>query len=70
MQTVRRREQVKDMDEPQTSSVFRHISAIAVPGMYLYYKYYEFKRQRKEDKKRKVTEKELDHLNQKIVSHY
>lgn len=54
------------------SSVVKHLSAIAVPGMYLYYKYNEFKRQRIEDMKRKVTERELDHLNQKIVSdlHY
>lgn len=54
------------------SSVVKHLSVIAVPGMYLYYKYNEFKRQRIEDMKRKVTERELDHLNQKIVSdlHY
>ena len=56
------------MSDDAPSSVMKHISAIAVPGMYLYYKYNEFKRQRLEDMKRKVTERELDHLNQKIVS--
>lgn len=68
MPNLRRRERDKTMEDPHPSSVLRHISAIAVPGMYLYYKYNEFKRQRIEDMKRKVTERELDHLNQKIVS--
>ena len=66
----RRREKDKMSEDAPPSSVMKHISAIAVPGMYLYYKYNEFKKQRIEDMKRKVTERELDHLNQKIVSHF
>ncbi|VDI12031.1 Hypothetical predicted protein [Mytilus galloprovincialis] len=62
----RRRERDKMSEDVVPSSVVKHLSAIAVPGMYLYYKYNEFKRQRIEDMKRKVTERELDHLNQKI----
>lgn len=68
MPILRRRERDKMVEDAPPSSVMRHISAIAVPGMYLYYKYNEFKRQRIEDMKRKVTEKELNNLNQKIVS--
>ena len=42
--------------------------ALAIPGMYLVYKYNQYKRQQEEQNKRRVTEKELQHLNQKIVS--
>ena len=41
---------------------------LAIPGMYLVYKYNQFKRQQQENSRRKVAEKELNHLNQKIVS--
>lgn len=50
------------------SPLTKPLSAIAVPGMYLFYKYSEFKRQQQEVHRKKVTEKELDHLNHKIVS--
>jgi hypothetical protein len=50
------------------SPLAKPLSAIAVPGMYLFYKYSEFKRQQQEVHRKKVTEKELDHLNHKIVS--
>lgn len=49
------------------SPLSKPLSAIAVPGMYLFYKYTEFKRQQQESHRKKVTEKELDHLNHKIV---
>ncbi|XP_052826334.1 uncharacterized protein LOC128248688 [Octopus bimaculoides] len=42
------------------------LPALALPGMYLVYKYNEYKRQRQEQHRRKVTERELDHLNHKI----
>lgn len=50
------------------SPLTKPLSAIAVPGMYLFYKYSEFMRQQQESHRKKVTEKELDHLNHKIVS--
>jgi len=66
------------MPAPRTPSpVMKPLSALAVPGMFLFYKYNEYKRQHgghqnqthsTGSNKRTVTEKELDHLNQKIVS--
>lgn len=41
---------------------------LALPGMYLFYKYSQYKRQQQEQNRRKVTERELAHLNHKIVS--
>lgn len=41
---------------------------LALPGMYLFYKYNQYKRKRKENAKRRLTERELQHLNNKIVS--
>ena len=46
----------------------RPLEALAVPGMYLVYKYSQYKRQQQETSRRRVTEKELQNLNQKIVS--
>lgn len=46
------------------------LAALAVPGMYLVSKYSEFKRQQEEATRRRVTEKELQHLNHKIVSDF
>lgn len=51
----------------QDSGFTKPLSVIAVPGMYLFYKYSEFKRHHEEVQRKKVTEKELDHLNHKIV---
>uniref|UniRef100_T1JAK4 Uncharacterized protein n=1 Tax=Strigamia maritima TaxID=126957 RepID=T1JAK4_STRMM len=50
------------------TSLMKPFVALALPGMYLVYKYNQYKRQRQEQNKRKVTEKELAHLNHKIVS--
>jgi hypothetical protein len=41
---------------------------LALPGMYLFYKYNQYRRQQQEQTRRKVTERELAHLNHKIVS--
>ena len=49
-------------------SLLKPFEALAVPGMYLVYKYNQFKRQQQENSRRKVAEKELAHLNSKIVS--
>lgn len=43
---------------------------LALPGMYLFYKYNQYKRKRKENAKRRLTERELQHLNNKIVSEF
>lgn len=53
---------------PSHSPLLKPFSALATPGMYLFSKYNEYKRQQQEQQKRKVTEKELENLNQKIVS--
>ena len=66
---LKRQEKAKMPSTSETSSpLAKPLSAIAVPGMYLFYKYSEFKRQQQEIHRKKVTEKELDHLNHKIVS--
>ncbi|KAL1464550.1 hypothetical protein WDU94_004183 [Cyamophila willieti] len=53
----------------RSSSFMKPLVVLALPGMYLFYKYNQYKRQQQEQNKRKVTERELDHLNQKIVSY-
>lgn len=41
---------------------------LALPGMYLFYKYNQYKRKRKENATKRLAERELQHLNSKIVS--
>ncbi|XP_074659488.1 uncharacterized protein LOC141912174 [Tubulanus polymorphus] len=48
------------------SRLMRPLVVLAIPGMYLFYKYNQYKRQQQEQHRRRVTEKELQHLNQKI----
>lgn len=50
------------------ASLMKPLVVLAFPGMYLVYKISEFKRQQQEHNRRKVTERELAHLNHKIVS--
>lgn len=59
-------EKMPTLSEP-SSPFSKSLSVMAVPGMYLFYKYSEFKRHHEEIQRKKVTEKELDHLNHKIV---
>ena len=67
---LKRQDKAKMPSNSDTSAhLSKPLSAIAVPGMYLFYKYSEFKRQQQESHRKKVTEKELDHLNHKIVSY-
>lgn len=64
---LRRHSKSKMPTNKGSSSTFsKSLTAIAVPGVYLFYKYSEFKRQQHEIHRNKVTEKELDHLNHKI----
>ncbi|XP_052245694.1 uncharacterized protein LOC127854674 [Dreissena polymorpha] len=67
LQFLKRRSSAK-MPEGQESSspLSKSLSALAVPGMYLFCKYNEFKRHQQEISRKKVTERELDHLNHKI----
>ncbi len=48
--------------------VFKPLGVLAMPGLYLIYKYNQFKRQHQENNRRKVAERELNNLNNKIVS--
>ena len=63
------REKDKMSDKGEHSSrLAKPLSALVVPRMYLFYKYNEYKRHQEEINRRNVTEKELDILNNKIVS--
>ncbi|EFA08913.1 hypothetical protein TcasGA2_TC006618 [Tribolium castaneum] len=53
---------------PMSSPLMKPFVVLALPGMYLFYKYNQYKRRRKENAKRRLTERELQHLNNKIVS--
>lgn len=46
----------------------RPFVVLALPGMYLLYKYNQYRQQQMETARRRVTERELMHLNTKIVS--
>ncbi|XP_077295414.1 uncharacterized protein LOC143917709 [Arctopsyche grandis] len=49
-----------------SSALMRPFVVLALPGMYLFYKYNQYKQQQIENTRRKVTERELQHLNHKI----
>lgn len=53
---------------PMSSPLMKPFVVLALPGMYLFYKYNQYKRKRRESAKRRLTERELQHLNSKIVS--
>ncbi|CAH0725594.1 unnamed protein product, partial [Brenthis ino] len=50
-----------------SSSLMRPFVVLALPGMYLLYKYNQYRQQQMETARRRVTERELMHLNTKIV---
>ncbi|CAM1309538.1 Uncharacterised protein g5194 [Pycnogonum litorale] len=54
------------LESPSSAIMKPLAAALAIPGMYLVYKYNQFKRQQQETNKRKITERELTHLNHKI----
>ncbi|XP_046988250.1 fl(2)d-associated complex component [Schistocerca americana] len=49
-----------------SSAFMKPFVVLALPGMYLFYKYSQYRRQQQEQNRRKVTERELQHLNHKI----
>lgn len=49
-----------------TSNLMRPFVVLALPGMYLLYKYNQYRQQQMETTRRRVTERELMHLNTKI----
>nr|CAD7444199.1 unnamed protein product [Timema bartmani] len=49
-----------------SSTLMKPFVVLALPGMYLFYKYNQYRRQQQEQNRRKVTERELAHLNHKI----
>lgn len=51
---------------PMASPLMKPFVVLALPGMYLFYKYNQYKRKRRESAKRRLTERELQHLNNKI----
>ena len=51
------------------SSLARPLVALAVPGMFLVCKYHQYRRQHQEAARRRAAERELHHLNHKIVRH-
>lgn len=51
---------------PSTNPLMKPFVVLALPGMYLFYKYNQYKRKKKENARRRLTEKELQHLNNKI----
>lgn len=53
---------------PPSSGLMRPLVVLALPGMYLLYKYNQYRQQQMETARRRVTERELMHLNTKIVS--
>ncbi|KAI8515468.1 sodium-independent organic anion transmembrane transporter, partial [Branchiostoma belcheri] len=57
---------VLGVQKRMNSSFMKPLVVLAVPGLYLFYKYNQYRRQQQERQRRKVTEKELLALNQKI----
>ncbi|CAH2043975.1 unnamed protein product, partial [Iphiclides podalirius] len=51
---------------PQRAPLMRPLVVLALPGMYLLYKYNQYRQQQMETARRRVTERELMHLNTKI----
>ncbi|EGI62842.1 hypothetical protein G5I_08837 [Acromyrmex echinatior] len=51
------------------SSFMRPLVVLALPGMYLFYKYNQYRQEQRELSRRRVTERELQHLHHKIGAH-
>ncbi|KAK1129344.1 hypothetical protein K0M31_019076 [Melipona bicolor] len=67
--------QLEDLDEPPEprvrggsgrASLMKPLVVLALPGMYLFYKYSQYRREQRELSRRRVTERELQHLHHKI----
>lgn len=66
--------ELEESAEPRTRGTFsrarimKPFVVLALPGIYLFYKYNQYRREQRELSRRRVTEQELEHLHQKIVS--
>lgn len=67
--------QLEDLDEPPEprvrggsgrASLMKPLVVLALPGMYLFYKYSQYRREQRELSRRRVIERELQHLHHKI----
>ncbi|XP_076763692.1 uncharacterized protein LOC143431071 [Xylocopa sonorina] len=67
--------QLEDLDEPPEprvrgasgrATLMKPLVVLALPGMYLFYKYSQYRREQRELSRRRVTERELQHLHHKI----
>lgn len=52
------------------TGLMKPLVVLALPGMYLFYKYSQYRREQRELSRRSITERELQHLHHKIVSKY
>ncbi|XP_015516734.1 genetic suppressor element 1 [Neodiprion lecontei] len=48
------------------AGIMKPLVVLALPGMYLFYKYSQYRREQRELSRRRVTERELQHLHHKI----
>lgn len=71
--------QLEDLDEPPEprarggggrAGLMKPLVVLALPGMYLFYKYSQYRREQRELSRRRITERELQHLHHKIVSEF
>lgn len=53
---------------PGRGGIMKPLVVLALPGMYLFYKYSQYRREQRELSRRRITERELQHLHHKIVS--
>lgn len=66
-------EEFEQSDEPRPrggssrAGIMKPFVVLALPGMYLFYKYSQYRREQRELSRRRVTERELQHLHHKIV---
>ncbi|XP_011301523.1 actin cytoskeleton-regulatory complex protein pan1 isoform X2 [Fopius arisanus] len=70
--------QLEDPDEPPgeegprqngqggRAGIMKPLVVLALPGMYLFYKYSQYRREQRELSRRRITERELQHLHHKI----
>ncbi|XP_022251425.1 uncharacterized protein LOC111087792 isoform X2 [Limulus polyphemus] len=56
------------MPKSMNAALMKPLVVLALPGMYLVYKINELKKQQQEQNRRKITERELTHLNHKICA--
>ncbi|CAD6217231.1 GSCOCG00004736001-RA-CDS, partial [Cotesia congregata] len=50
----------------ERAGLMKPLVVLALPGMYLFYKYSQYRREQRELSRRRITERELQHLHHKI----